>query len=274
MIAALFGLLAAVANAAQALISKDLTARAPARQLIGALYACNALVLLPLAPFVVWRWSPQIVLLHVASVGLMAVTAVCVWDLLDHGAASATTTAGALSPIPAALGTALLLPGVVRPLQVVAAIIVVGGVLIALVGAFGELGRRGSAVRILGAATGSGMLTVLSRALGDEGIGVVETYVVRTALAAALFLSLIPPRDIPPAEVPRLFGRSLVVTTYFVLVILGAQQGSPVVVQTLIATTPLFVLIVESVRRRAWPPARGLVAAAIVLVGVVVTLGA
>jgi hypothetical protein len=32
----------------------------------------------------------------------MAVTAICVWDLLDHGAA-ATTTATAMSPIPAVL---------------------------------------------------------------------------------------------------------------------------------------------------------------------------
>ncbi len=35
MIAILFGLLAALANAGQALISKELTYRAPARQLIG-----------------------------------------------------------------------------------------------------------------------------------------------------------------------------------------------------------------------------------------------
>ena len=36
--AVLFGLLAALANAGQALISKELTYRAPARQLIGVLY--------------------------------------------------------------------------------------------------------------------------------------------------------------------------------------------------------------------------------------------
>ncbi len=274
MSAALFGLLAALANAAQALISKDLTRRAPARQLIGALYVCNALVLLPLAPFVTWLWNPEIVVLHLVSVGLMVVTAISVWDLLDHGEASATTTATALSPIPAALGTALLLPDAVKPLQVVAALIVVGGVLTALAGAFSDLGRRGSVLRILGAAIGTGMLTVVTRLLGDQGVGVVETYVVRTALAAALFVLFIPPRDIAPAEVPRLFGRSLVVTTYFVLVILGAQQGSPVVVQTFIAMTPLFVLTAESIRRRSWPPARGVVAATIVVVGVVVTLGA
>lgn len=273
MSAALFGLLAAIANAGQALISKELTTRAPARQLIGALYVCNALVLLPAAPFATWRWSPEIIGLHLLSVGLMAVTAVCVWDLLDHGAASATTTATALSPIPAALAAAVMLPGAIRPLQVIAAAIVVGGVLVALAGAFGDLGRRGSAARIVGAATGTGLLTVVSRLLGDAGSGVVETYIVRTALAAAIFLVVIPPRDVPPAEIPRLFIRSLVVTTYFVLVIVGAQQGSPVVVQTLVATTPLFVLAADALRHRSRPPVRAIFAAAIVVVGVVVTLG-
>ncbi len=63
-------------------------------------------------------------------------------------------------------------------------------------------------------------------------------------------------------------------TLYFVSVIIGAQTGSPVVVQTLVATTPLLVLVVESVRRRSAPPARAVVGALIVGVGVAVILGA
>lgn len=274
MSAVLFGSLAAVANAGQALISKELTLRAPARQLIGVLYLGNCLVLLPFAPFVPWAWSPAIVALHLVSVGLMVVTAICVWDLLDHGAASATTTATAMSPIPAALAAALVLPGAVAPLQIVAALVVVAGVLLALSGAFDGLGRWGRTWRIVGAATGSGLLTVVSRLLGDEGVGVVETYVVRTALAAAVCIALFPPRDVPPGDIPRLLGRSVVVTLYFVFVILGAQAGSPVVVQTLVATTPVLVLVVESVRRRSAPAPRAIAAAAIVALGVALVLAA
>jgi drug/metabolite transporter (DMT)-like permease len=266
--AVLFGLLAALANAGQALISKELTYRAPARQLIGVLYVGNALVLLPFAPFVAWAWSPAIVGLHLLSVALMVVTAICVWDLLDHGAASATTTATAMSPIPAAIAAALVLPGAIEPVQVVAAMIVVAGVLLALADAFSGLDRWGRVWRIVGAATGTGLLTVVSRLLGDEGSGLVETYVVRTALAAVVCMALFPPRDVARSDIPRLLGRSVVVTLYFVFVIVGAQTGSPVVVQTLVATTPLFVLAVESIRRRAAPPARAVAAAGIVVAGV------
>ena len=272
MIALLFGSLAAVANAGQALISKELTYRAPARQLIGVLYLGNALVLLPFAPFVVWVWSPTIVAIHLASVGLMVVTAICVWDLLDHGAASATTTATAMSPVPTAIAAAILLPASVQPVQIVAALVVVAGVLLALADAFVGLDRWGRTWRILGAASGTGLLTVASSLLGEQGVGVVETYVVRTALAAVVSMALFPPRDVARGDIPRLLGRSVMVTTYFVFVIIGAQNGSPVVVQTLVATTPLLVLAVESYRRRAMPPPRAVVGAVIVAVGVALIL--
>ena len=112
------------------------------------------------------------------------------------------------------------------------------GVPLALSDAFAGLDRWGRTWRIVGAATGTGLLTVVTRLIADEGAGVVETYVVRTALAAVVCVALFPPRDVARSDVPRLLVRSVVVTTYFLFVILGARTGSPVVVQTLVATTP------------------------------------
>ncbi len=142
VIAVALGLLAAIANASQAIVSRRLTFRYPARQLIGVLYVLNCLVLLPFAPFVAWRWSPEIVLLHLVPGGLMVVTAIAIWDMFDRGEASSVTTASALSPISAAAFAAILLPGVFAPTQAVAAALVTGGVLWALGSAFGPVGRR------------------------------------------------------------------------------------------------------------------------------------
>jgi drug/metabolite transporter (DMT)-like permease len=270
--AAVLAILATVANAGTAVISKALTTKLPARQLIGVLYVCNALVLLPAAPFADWRWSPLIVGLHLVSAALMTVTAIAIWDLFDAGAASATTTASALSPIPATIAAALLLPGSFRPVQAVAAVLVTVAVLAALTGAFAGLGRRGTWLRVLAAATGNGLLTVVTHLLGDQGVGVVETYVVRTSLAAIVCIALFPPRDIPIRAAPRLFVRALVVTTYFVLLILAAQQGSPAVVQTCVAATPLLVLAWESWQFRRRPPVRQLAAAGLVVSGVAASL--
>jgi drug/metabolite transporter (DMT)-like permease len=272
VIAVVFGLLAALTNSAQALINKGLTERYPARQLIGVLYVCNCLVLLPFAPFVAWHWTGEVWLLHVISAGLMVVTAICVWDLFAAGAASSTTTASALSPIAAAAAAILFLPGTFAPSQAVAAVLVSGGVLWALQGAFGDMGRRGVVLRVLGAAAGNGLLTIATALLAALAVGVVETYVVRTALAAAVTIAMFPPREVPLRSAPRLLFRSVLTTTSFVFIILGVQQGSPVVVQTMVATTPLFVLAAESYRTHTRPPPRALGAALLVAVGVAVVL--
>lgn len=272
MSAVTLGLLAAIVNAGQGVLSKGLTQRYPARQLVGVLLLMNCLLLLPFAPFVEWQWSERIVLLHLVSAVLLAASSVPVWDMFGAGAASATMTAQALSPLAAAIGATLLIPGSTSVLQVVAAVVVVIGVVWALQGAFEGFGRRGSALRIIVVASCVGLLTVVTRMLADEGVGVVETYVVRTGLAAAVALVLIRPRDIPRSATPRLLLRSVTVTTYFVLVILAVQQGSPVVVQTLVATTPLLILVWESLRTRSWPPGRALAAAALVLAGVILVL--
>jgi hypothetical protein len=163
-------------------------------------------------------------------------------------------------------------PATFRPIQAVVAVLVAVAVVFALSDAFVGMGRRGTLLRVLGAACGAAGLTVVTRLLGDQGVGVVETYVVRTSLAALLFIPLFPPRDIPMREAPRLFRRALVVTLYFVLLILAAQNGSPVVVQTCLATTPLIVLAVESWRTRRRPEPRMLAAASLVVVGIALSL--
>lgn len=272
MTAVILGLLAALANASQALVSKRLTLRYPARQLIGVLFLWNCLVILPFAPFVTWHWSGEAVALHLASGAVLAITAVAIWDMFDRGAASSTTTASALSPVAAAVFAAILLPGTLGTADAVAAVVVTGGVLWALSGAFGEVGRWWVLWRVLAAASGHGLLAVVTRMQADLGVGVVETYVVRTALAAAVTLALFPPRDGPLSSTPVLVMRSLLITLSWVLLILGIQQGSPVVVQTLVATTPLFVLAVESWRTRTRPPARVLGAALLVVAGVAIIL--
>jgi drug/metabolite transporter (DMT)-like permease len=272
MTAVTLGFAAMMVSASTALLSKGLASRYPARPLIGVLLALNCLLLLPLAPFVEWHWSPQILALHALSAVLLAVSSVPVWDMFDTGAASATLTAQALSPLAAAVGAAVLLPGSVTAAQVAAAVAVVIGVSWALQGAFAGLGRRGSLWRIAVAAGGVGLLTVVTRMLADLGVGVVETYVVRTGMAATAMLLLIPPRGIPLSGAPRLVVRAISVTSFFVLVILAVQQGSPLMVQTLIALGPLIVLIVESIREGRRPAVRALAGATLAAAGVALVL--
>jgi len=81
-----------------------------------------------------------------------------------------------------------------------------------------------------------------------------------------------PPRGVPSSAAPQMVLRAVVVTVHHVLVLQAVQVGSPVVVQTLLATTPLMLLGWESFRARSLPAPRALAGASLVLVGVALIL--
>jgi drug/metabolite transporter (DMT)-like permease len=259
-----------VANVAVALLSTRLVARFPARQLLGPLFLLNCLLVLPFAPFVTWVWTPAVIALQLGTTVALVASSVAIWDMYDHGGAAPTVTAQSVAPLPAVLLSGLLIPGSVGPVQVAAAVVVVVGVLVALRDAFGALGRRRTVVSILVAAVGTGVITVFARLLSDNGAGVVEAYVVRTALSSAICFLLFPPRDVPWREVPKMTPRALAITIHLCLVLLGVQGGNPAVVQTVVATGPLFAFGYDAaVHGRR--PTRGLVAGAVIaFVGVLV----
>jgi hypothetical protein len=212
-------LAAALALAVTAVLSKQLTAGLPARQLIGPLLLLNAMLLLPVAPFVTWQLTPRIAVLHLVEVVLLVVSSVAVWDLLANGEASSTVTAQSLSPLPATVAVALVLPATFNPGQAVAAAIVVMAVLAGLSDAFPSLGRRRTLARLALTAVATGSLTVTSRLLADLGVGIVPTYVVRTLVAATAVLVLFPPVDIQLRQLPQLATRAVFVTAHFLFVL-------------------------------------------------------
>jgi len=266
--ALLLGLAAAACLGVGAVLTKEFVDRLPVRQLIGPLFGLNALLVLPAAPFAEWRLDGRIALLHVASIVALLVTSWSIFSLYEHGTASATTTAQALSPIPAAIAAGALLGQPLEPVQGLAGAIVVVAVLASLPGAFATLGRRGAIVNALLASTGSGLITVLAAELVIAGAGTIEIYLVRTTGAALFYLALRPPRALPLRVVPWLAIRAGFVTAQFLLVIEAVRRGDAAVVQTAVATTPLWALGIEALRTRTAPSPRVAACAVAVVAGV------
>jgi drug/metabolite transporter (DMT)-like permease len=104
----------------------------------------------------------------------------------------------------------------------------------------------------------------------DEGAGLIEIYLVRTVVAAVVFLIAFPPRNLGRPSVPGLVLRSAVMTAGWMASLLAVRAGSPTVVQTMAATTPLWVMGWESARSGRLPSLRVLGASMLVLVGVIV----
>jgi len=268
----LLALLAAASAAVSAVVTKRMVGEYPARQLIGPLLGLNSLLVVPALPFVHhFHWSWQIALLHVGSATSLVISSWCIFELFVHGSASAVAIGQAMAPIPAVIFTALLLSIAVTWEQTLAAAIVSLAVLVVLGGSFGELRPARAIALISVAATGNGLLIVFTKMLADRGLGVPEIYCVRTALGAAVWIALAPPRDLPLRALPRLFTRSIFQTGYFVLLILAVQRGSPASVQTLAATTPLMLLLATFVVRRRALPLRLVFASCAVVFGVALT---
>lgn len=268
-----FGLAAAAMNALVAVLSTRLVRRYPARQLLAPLFGLNCLLMLPFAPLVTWVWSPWVLVLHVAGTAALVISSVAIWDMYEHGGAAATVTAQSISPLPAAVATGLLLPGELSTAQLAAAIVVVIGVLVALRDQFGSLGRRRTAAWLLVAAIGTGLVTVFGRLLADAGSGVVETYVVRTAAAAVVCGLFWPPREVPLRDLPSMIPRAMAITAHLGLILLGVQGGgSPAIVQTLVATGPLFAIVWDVSSSRRAPSAALVVGAIVAVIGVALIL--
>jgi drug/metabolite transporter (DMT)-like permease len=202
----------------------------------------------------------------------MAVTAALVFLLLTHASAATVATGQALSPLPAVVFAALLLPGRVGALHAAVAALVALAVLASLGDVYGALSRRRALLAAAAAAAGAGLIVVLTKLLTNEGAGVSEIYVLRTAGAAAIWLLLAPPRAIPLRALPVMSLRAGLISLYFALVILAVERGSPVTVQTLVATAPLMLLLGTLALRGERPPARVALAAAAATGGVLVVL--
>ena len=122
------------------------------------------------------------------------------------------------------------------------------------------------------AAVGTGLVTVVGRLLADLDVGVVETYLVRAGFAALICSVLVPPRDVPLRALPGMIPRAAFITAHFLFILIGVQGGNPAVVQTAVATAPLFSLGLEAAITHRRPSGRLIAAACLATAGVAVIL--
>jgi drug/metabolite transporter (DMT)-like permease len=125
---------------------------------------------------------------------------------------------------------------------------------------------------VLIAAVGTGLVTVMGRLLADQGSGVVETYLVRAGLAALVCTILVPPRDVPLRSLPGMLPRAAFITAHFLFILIGVQTGNPAVVQTAVATAPLFSLGIETAVTGRRPSGRLITASILATIGVALIL--
>lgn len=269
MLVVLLALGSAGATAVGIYLTKGLTRRLPVWQSVGPLFLLNAALVAPFAVGAEWKLGrPDILLLHLMSAAALIISTACVFRLVTRGRASAVATAQAVSPAAALAAAPLLLGSSPHAWTLPAVLLVVAGALLPIQHAFEGMSAASALVLMALAGASAGVLTVLTAVLVREGVGVPETYAVRTTLAGLVYVLVSPPRTIPASALPALGTRSMFITTGFVLTIIAVERGNPVLVQSILGTTPLLVAMIELLRLGSKPPARVLIGAAVAGLGV------
>ena len=255
MLVVAIALAAAACGATGTFLTKGLSIRMPAWQVVGPLFAINAALVLPFVPFgSAWHtFEASIPVIHLASIAVLCGSTACMFALITRGRASGVAVGQALSPAATLLAAPILLGVAVTPLAVLGASALMVGSLIPLRRSFDGIGSLAVMMLLLCMGLCNGMVGVLTAMLAARDVGLAETYVVRTSIAAVIFLSIFPPRALRGRDLGPLAIRAGFVTASFVLTILAIQRGSVVVIQSILATIPLMVVALEWMRHRSRP---------------------
>lgn len=263
--------LAAGATCAGALgtyLTKSISLRMPAWQAVAPLFAINALLVVPLIPFGA-PWiigQPNILMLHALSIVLLCGSTACIFGLITRGRPSAVAVGQAISPASVLIAAPLVLGQALSPGILLGVALLMAGALYPLRNSFEGLRSGTTLIILLALGTMIGLLTVTTAALASQGVGLPETYIVRTAGASLIYFLIAPPRALRLSDLPPLAVRSFFVTSSFLLTILAIQRGSVILIQSILATMPLVVLLIEWIRRRELPE-RGVLIGALVVAG-------
>jgi drug/metabolite transporter (DMT)-like permease len=224
------------------------------RELAGVLLVLNCLLVLPLCATVGdWHLDGRVLALHGASIAVLLASTACVFGLMSHGSATSVALVQALSPLPAVLLAGALLATAVDPVRVLAAVVLTLAVVVPLRGAFATLSGPRAAVLVVAGAVTTAALTVLTKMLLDEGLGMIEIYAVRTGVAGLIAVAVFWPRTIGARALPGLALRAAAMTVFFLLAIAALAHGDAATVQATVATTPLILAVSAAVRWRAAP---------------------
>jgi len=272
----IFGALAAVSTAIGLMLTKSISQRMPAWQVVGPLFLLNTLLVLPAIPFgPAWKVPTfEIFLLHAFSTLLLIAGAACVFLLITRGRASSVSVGRAVSPVAVLIAAPILLGNTESPALIIGAIIVMLGALLPLRKGFEGISSGVTLGILIFLGFAEGTVTVLTAMLALQGVGLPEIYIVRTLIAGIFFTLLVLPRDLKLADFKPLTVRAIFVTGGYLFTILGVRDGDVVPVQALWATAPMLVILLEWIRLREKPQIGAMIGSVVVAVGVLVLLSA
>ena len=262
----LLAIVAAVAFAVGIFLTRGVALNISIYKAIGPLFVLNALFVFPLIPFGPdWiLWSGSVPYLHVVGAVGSGVVAGIIFRMVSRSSASVMSIGQALTPAVVLLAGPVALGASIIPIQVLLIVVLVFATIFPLRKSLVGVSSFTAIFLIIVIGVLSGFVTIAVVLLDRAGVGTTETFIVRQLLAGFTFMLIFPPIGLHWRDFLQLVRRSFFMSMGWLASIYAIREGSPVVAQSVMATIPLWVILIEVIVYRK-QPARAVVFSAIAI---------
>lgn len=262
----LLAIVAAIAFAVGIFLTRGVALNISIYKAIGPLFVLNALFVFPLIPFGPnWiLWSGSVPYLHVVGAVGSGVVAGIIFRMVSRSSASVMSVGQALTPAVVLLAGPIALGASIIPIQVLLIVVLVFATIFPLRKSLVGVSSFTAIFLIIVIGVLSGFVTVAVVLLDRAGVGTTETFIVRQLLAGFTFMLIFPPIGLHWRDFLQLVRRSFFMSMGWLASIYAIREGSPIVAQSVMATIPLWVILIEVIVYRK-QPARAVVFSAIAI---------
>ena len=261
---------AALAFAFGTFFTKGVTLRISIFKAIGPLFLLNGLFAVPfLGTGPSWKLiTGPVPYLHLIAALSSGVVAYILFSMVAKSTASVSSVAPAMAPAVVLLLSPLFLSTSISLVQVALVLALMAITLYPLRNSISGINSSKTILFMLIAALGNGAVTIIAKLLANEGVGMPETFIARQVIAGLAFVILFPPIGLKFRDFFELVRRSFFMAIGWMTSITAIQKGSPLVVQTFLATIPITVILIETVAYRKRPDRAVIISAILTALGI------
>ena len=269
--AIIFALGSALSIALGTFLTKSVTIRLPGFSSVGVLFYLNAVVI-ALASFFMPIWNPM-ELSDVARALFGGVTtalgAYLIFLVVSRSSASAAGVGQSLSPAAVLVLSPLLLQSEVSTAQVLLVTVIVLAALFPLRTALESTSSLTSFLLIAAIGICTATTTILISLQLAQGMELVQILLIQQVTAGSLFIAFYQPKGFTFSDYLSLSRRSVFMGTGWILTVAALASGSAILVQSVLATVPIWILIMETIAARKVPATNVIVSALLASTGII-----
>lgn len=261
---------AALAFAFGTFFTKGVTLRISIFKAIGPLFLLNGLFAIPfIGTGPSWKLiTGPVPYLHVIAALSSGLVAYILFSMVAKSTASVSSVAPAMAPAVVLLLSPVFLSTSISILQIFLVLFLMAITLYPLRNSISGLNSSKTIAFMIIAALGNGAVTIIAKLLANEGVGMPETFMARQLIAGLAFVILFPPIGLKLRDFYELVRRSFFMAIGWMTSITAIQKGSPLVVQTFLATIPITVILIETIAYRKRPDRAVIISAVLTALGI------